>query len=105
VLVVAPFSEHLFASRIERQQITIVVGAPVKDTTSAIDGGVDQGVWGAAVLGLAVKDRLPSFPSRVLPQEHMFRPPPPSDCGSGSNSACRGTSLVPFDRLAVEWIL
>ena len=105
MLVVDSFSEDLFASRLERQQIKIVICAPVKDTTSAIDGCVDQGVCGTAVFGLDVIDRLAGFHIRVMPEEHIFRPPRCRDRGRGSNSERRGTFLVPFDRLAVEWIL
>src|SRR5580700_5607033 len=103
MLVVNPFSEDLLASELEWQQIKIVICAPVKDATSAIDGCVDQGVCGAAVFGLDVIDRLASFHIRVVPEEHMFRPPHRSD--RGSNRERQGTFLVPFDRLAVEWIL
>src|ERR1700693_848610 len=92
MLAVDPFSEHLFPSRIERQQINIVVCAPVKDATSAIDGGVDQGVCGAAVFGLNVIDRLAGFHIRVVPEEHMFRSPHSSNRGHGSNRAAEGLS-------------
>jgi|SRR5580700_3476755 hypothetical protein len=105
MLVVNSFSEDLFACEFERQQIKIVICAPVKHATSAIDGCVDQGVCGAAVFGLDVINRLASFHVRVVPEEHMFRPSRSSDRDRGSNSERCGTFLVPFDRLAVEWIL
>ena len=76
MLVVDSFSEDSFASRIERQQIDIVICPPVKYAAPAINGGVDQGVSRAAVFSLDVVDRLARFHIGVMPEEHIFATSP-----------------------------
>ena len=71
MLVVNPLPKQILMFRTERQQIKIIIGAAVQNAAAAIDGGVDESIRGAAVLGLHVKDRLPHLYIRVMPEEHL----------------------------------
>ena len=71
MLVVNTFSKHIFAFRVERQQIDVVICAAMQHAAAAIDGGVDQTVRGAAVFGLDVIERLAEFDIRVMPEKHI----------------------------------
>jgi hypothetical protein len=106
VLLVNPLFKRLFANGIERQEIEIVVGAAVKNAAAAIHDGVDQSVRGAAVLGLKVIDRLADFDICVMPEEHIRRIHfPRGALAENSSDMGHRYFLVPFDRLACEWIL
>jgi hypothetical protein len=72
MLLVNAFSKRIFTFRIEGQEIEVIVRAPMQNPAPAIDGGVDQGVGGAAVLGLDVIDRVAHFHIRVMPKEHVM---------------------------------
>jgi hypothetical protein len=72
MLVVDAFSKRILTFWIEGQQINVVIGAPMQDAAAAINGGVDQGVRGAAILGLHVIDGLVNLYVRVMPEEHML---------------------------------
>lgn len=91
MLVADSFSQDLFAPRIKRQQINIVICAPVQNAASTVDGRVDQGVRGAAVLGLDVKDRIACLYIRVMPKEHMF-----------VHSTVAASAIVPSARAAAH---
>ena len=91
---------------IERQQIKIVVGAAVQNAAAAINSSVNQRACGAAVLGLKVIDGFADFHVRVMPEEHLVWLP---FLREALDEHCaevrRRYFLVPFDRLACEWIL
>src|SRR5580700_6317198 len=106
MLVVNSLSKEILACAIEWQKIDVVIGAAMQDAASAIDGRVDQGVGGAAVLGLNVINRIPHLHVRVMPEEHIgFVHSPVGGLDDSSTCTRRRIFLTPFDRLAVEWIL
>jgi hypothetical protein len=88
MLLVQAEAQGLFAIRIERDEVVVVVGAAMQDATAEVDGGIDERGRDAAILGLHVKAGVADLHIRVVAEQHGigFRP----------GSAARGLKNIYF---------
>ena len=70
MLIIDAGLESVFSFGIERQQIEIIVGAAMQDTTLPVHGGIDGRVVDSAILGLHVNCFRAYAQVAVVPEQH-----------------------------------
>jgi hypothetical protein len=101
MLLVHSEFQRLLAFWIQGKQILIVVGAAVQNASLKIDGGINQGMSGAAIFRLDVVGDPGDRHVRVVPEEH-FRIR--SDLRAGWSKPGRNLAAA-FDRVAAQSLL
>ena len=75
MLFVEPRFERLLFFFIERQQIVILIRAPVQHASPAMHGGIESGGVRAAIFGLNVEDRAIECDIGVMTEKHSLAHP------------------------------
>src|SRR5579862_4650649 len=75
MLLVEPCLKRLLFFFIERQQIVILIRAPVEHASAAVHGGVERGRVHAAIFGLHVKDGAIECDVGVMTEKHSLAHP------------------------------
>src|SRR6267143_3930051 len=101
VLLVETHLQGLLTSRVQREQVEVIVRAAMQHASAAIHDGIDERVGGAAVFRLDVKRRVARFDVRIVTEEHSaVRLDLRMDSGTP-----RRNSSTRFDRVALESLL
>jgi hypothetical protein len=71
VLFIDALPQGLFAIGIQRQQVKIVVGAPVQNAAAEVNSRINQGVSDPAILRLNVIGRVARFHVGIVTEKHF----------------------------------